>query len=198
MSFRLNNFFLLSLLTLSLASCNSPSSQSARQAENAQYTADTQAKAQDLMPTQGHYTGTMHLLKSNQDFAAVMDLQVVFDTEKSPQAQNPSETITIAKLSGGISFPALDAIAGQDVANLSELVGPMGGFQKILIDYGDYNPINQILLLPYSVGGYSNGYFGQLQGTFSNNQFTGTWFAKPFGEVATFTLSQVPSLGSSK
>jgi|GEM_PF-4671246 len=182
------------LLTLTgclvAAGCNS-TSQSARQTENAQYAADSAAKSQELSVAEGHYIGNVHLLKSNQDFQADLVLKVVMEPARSQQPENPSETVSVAKLSGSLSFPALDAVSGQDYSSFSGLVAPMGGFQKMLFDYGDYTPATSDLILPYSVSGYADGRFGQVEGHLNAGVLTATWFAKPFGEVATMTLTQV-------
>lgn len=158
----------------------------ARDRVNAQYDADQKAKESDLAPAEGTYKGTMLLAESHQKFDFRLEVRRIVHNERAPQSQNPSETVQIPKLSGSLSFPALDRLSIVDYANFQALLNPLGGFSRVMFDYGDYNPNTKILVLPYAVPGYSSGNFGELTGNLNTSHFTGKWFAKPFGDVGTF------------
>jgi hypothetical protein len=78
-----------------------------------------------------------------------------------------------------------------DYANFQELFQPMGGIGRITFDFGDYNPISQDLVLPYTVPNYSNGNFGEISGKLTENHFIGTWFSNPFGIVGNFDIVKI-------
>jgi hypothetical protein len=170
----------------------------ARQTAIAQNDADTDAKYQDLAPADGTFTGNIVLSSSKQTFAMTIQLQRVYETTKSPDSQDPSDSIKIPKLGGNISFPALTATNGlTGDYQFGELFDAMGLHSSVFIDYGDYDPTDNSLILPYTISELSTDY-GQLSGTLINGHFSGSWFSKgsTLGTVGTFELDKLGSQGS--
>ena len=166
----------------------------AREKISLQYNSDRQNKYAELNPAEGTFSGLMHLKASDQNFLCLLTLQRVSIIERAPQSQNPSETIEVPKLSGSMTFPALANMDIQDYGNFQELLSPLGGNMRVLIDYGDYSPMSQNLILPYSIPGYAQTY-GEISGRIVNNHFIGTWFSSPLGEVGTFDIVRTPLTG---
>jgi hypothetical protein len=168
-----------------------------RQDQIKQDNADTQAKYADLQPADGTYTGLVHLISTDEDFAVTLDIQRVYEPEQSQNSQDPSETVSIPKLSGQMTFTALKNLSLADYSHFGPLLDPMGGFSIATFDYGDFNPTNNQLILPYSVAG-ATGTYGELTGTLAPDpqtgiyHYSGSWFSKPFGTVGTFELDVAP------
>jgi hypothetical protein len=164
----------------------------AREKVNLQYNSDKQTKFEELEPAEGLFFGPMHLIASNQSFDCQIEIKRVSIIERAPQSQNPSETIEVPKLSGSMSFPGLARIDSRDYGNFQEILTPLGGFIRVLFDYGDYSPMSQKLILPYTVPGYTQTYFGEILGNIKDGHFVGTWFSNAVGDVGTFDLVQNP------
>jgi hypothetical protein len=92
-----------------------------------------------------------------------------------------------------MTFSVLTHFDMQDYSNFQELLQPMGGILRVTFDFGDYSPMSQDLILPYTVPNYSAGNFGQISGRLKNNHFIGNWFANAFGNVGTFDIVKTPS-----
>ncbi len=183
-------FFSINILFIILTGCGT--AQNHRQSTRSETEADTQAEFQDLAPAEGHYEGKMTILKSREVFDVVLDIKRVYQNERLNQGQDPTQTVNIPKLSGSMQFPLLQEIGMSDYSHYSDLIDPMGGFTMTMFDFGDYEPNTHLLVLPYTVSGYSQGSFGELQGHLENNKFTGTWFSKPLGTVGKFTMTISP------
>ena len=160
----------------------------AREKANLQYSSDKQTKYKELEPADGIYSGSMHLINSDQDFRVLIDVKRTSIIERVPQSQNPSETIEVPKLSGSMTFPALTNLDLRDYLHFQELLKPMGGVLIVTFDFGDYSALSQSLILPYTVPGYASGLFGEVSGTLQGDHFIGTWFTNPLGDVGTFDL----------
>ncbi|MEO5968955.1 MAG: hypothetical protein ABIQ95_03435, partial [Bdellovibrionia bacterium] len=167
----------------------------AREKANLQYSSDKQTKYKELEPAEGIFSGSMHLIDSDQDFSVLLEVKRIIMIERAPQSQNPSETIEVPKLSGAMTFPALSHLDLRDYGYFHELLGPMGGFLRVMFDFGDYSSLSQNLILPYTVAGYSLGNFGEVSGILHDGHFKGTWFANPFGDVGTFDIVKITSTG---
>jgi hypothetical protein len=132
------------------------------------------------------------MTRSGESFAATLTLERVMDNARTTQSTDPSVTTSLPKLSGNLGFPALIKVIQSDPdsrADYTELLNPLGQQGTALIDMGDYNPKSRQLVLPYLVSSYSTQIsFGELKGTLDDGHFTGTWFSKPYGTVATFDL----------
>lgn len=160
----------------------------AREKVNLQYNSDRQNKYKELEPAEGTFSGLMHLIASNQDFIFRLEIKRVSIIERAPQSQNPSETIEVPKLSGAMTFPALIHLDLRDYGSFQELLNPMGGFLRVIFDFGDYSPTSQNLILPYTIPGYAFGSFGEVSGILQDGHFRGTWFSNPFGDVGVFDI----------
>jgi hypothetical protein len=188
---------LLALLAQILGTAGCGQQNSERQSVLKQDDADTQAKFDDLAPADGLYTGPLYLKSTDQVFTVNLDIKRVTEPEHSQDSQDPSDTISVPKLSGAMTFPALDNISQEDRASFGALMDPMGHYTTATFDYGDFDPSTTQLTLPYSVSG-STGTYGEMSGTLVINpntglyHFSGSWFSKPFGTVATFELDVTP------
>jgi len=120
---------------------------------------------------------------------------------RSSQSQDPSESVSIPVLTGPMSFPALENLQNEDIAdqlddlrNFSALTAPMGLNWRANITDGTFDGTN--LVLPYSVSG-SSGIYGELNGQLSGGHYAGTWLAEePSSTVGTFDLVVTPGSGS--
>jgi hypothetical protein len=72
----------------------------------------------------------------------------------------------------------------------------MGGFLRVIFDFGDYSPMSQNLILPYTIPGYAVGAFGELSGNLQSGHFKGMWFSNPFGNVGIFDIIKNNPSGS--
>jgi hypothetical protein len=172
--------------------CGSPVNH--RQATRDQHEADVQVEMRDLGTAEGHYEGTVVLAKDGHSYGAVLDLQRVYENMRLTQAEDPTQTINLPKLSGSLKFPFLEKVSVDSFKKYADLTNPMGGFSILLFDFGDYDPQTQLLVLPYGVNGYDQGSFGELQGKLSDGVFTGSWWAKPLGEVGSFRFTQAKAM----
>ena len=189
-------FLILGVIWISLlASSACELQKTAREKANLQYSSDKQTKYKELEPAEGTFSGSMHLIESDQDFNVLLEVKRVTMIERAPQSQNPSETIEVPKLSGAMTFSALTHFDLRDYGNFQELLKPMGGFLRVIFDFGDFSSLSQNLILPYSIPGYSLGTFGEISGVLQNGHFKGTWFANPFGDVGTFDIVKITSDG---
>ena len=161
---------------------------SAQDQINNQYASDFQIKAQALQPMVGVFQGKVHLLQLDQDFDCQIILSVVPQTENSPQSEDPSETVQVARLGGSIAFPALQHLPTQDYAGFQDLLNPLDDLSVVKVDYGDYNPnITPPVTLPYLAQDQKTD-FGTFSGQIIGDEFTGIWFADDFGNVGRFDL----------
>jgi hypothetical protein len=179
------------LIALGLCACGQ--SQNHRQSTRAQNEANTQAALKDLKPAEGHFEGTMQMTKSGHTYDVTLDLVRIFENVRQGQSSDPTQTVNVPKLQGAMRFPVLD----KDKTDVSErgryneILNPMGGFSTAQFNSGDFDPDTHLMVLPYNVSGYSLGNFGELQGKLENGTFTGHWFSKPLGNVATFSLKMI-------
>ena len=178
--------FSLLLIAVAITCCNEQ--KTLRDNINQQVQTESDSKMKELKPAEGTLVGTMHVTSSNQDFDCQVDVTRTSVFVRNTGAQVGAETIEVPRLSGSIRFPSLEAASMSDLASFSTLTAPMGGYLKVLFDSGEYNPRSQKMILPYSVPGYSEGEFGELNGILTNGTYQGTWFSKPYGNVGTFTL----------
>jgi hypothetical protein len=157
----------------------------------AQNDADTSAKMAALAPAEGDFSGSMTMASSQQNFDVDVQIKRVLENTHPESSTDPTVTAQVPKLAGGMHFPLIDQISATDFPFFSEMLQPMGGYQTVLFDFGDLDAATGALLLPYSVPGYSQGVFGELTGTLTGSQFSGTWFSKSFGTVGSFTLTKI-------
>lgn len=184
-------YAVLALLGVSALTPSCGQLSSHRESVMNQQIADSQAKFDELQPAEGTFTGQMRLTGSGEIFTANLTILRVMDNLRTTQSTDPSVTVALAKLSGNLRFPAIDRIDSSDhseFTDYSEILNPLGGLETALIDFGDYNPRNQQLVLPYNVASYTQGSFGEFSGTLDQNHFSGTWFSKPYGVVGSFDL----------
>lgn len=187
---------ILAVLCVSLLTPSCGTQNSHRESAMDQQVADSQAKYQELAPAEGAFSGQMRLSRSGESFTSTLTIQRVMDNTRTTQSTDPSVTVALAKLSGNLRFPAIDRIDSTDrseFTDYAEILNPLGGLGTALIDFGDFNPRNQQLVLPYNVASYTQGSYGELSGTLTQDHFTGTWFSKPYGTVATFDLIKTPA-----
>ena len=177
------------LISLGLCACGQ--SQNHRQSTRAQSEANTQAALKDLKPAEGHFEGTMQVTKSGHSYDVTLDIQRVFENVRQGQSSDPTQTVQVPKLNGVMRFPVLDKTDISKYSRYNEILAPMGGFSIAIFDFGDFDPDTHLMILPYNVSGYSLGSFGQLHGKLENGTFTGYWFSKPLGNVATFSLKMI-------
>lgn len=183
----------LAMLGMSVATLSCGQQNSHRESVLDQQTSDSQAKFDELAPAEGTFSGQMHLTQSGESFATQLTIQRVMENQRTTQSTDPSVTVALAKLSGNLRFPAIDRIDSSDhseFTDYAEILNPLGGLGTALIDFGDYNPKNSQLVLPYNVASYTQGSYGELSGTLGQGHFTGSWFSKPYGTVGTFDLTQ--------
>ncbi|MDB5039138.1 MAG: hypothetical protein JWQ35_2666 [Bacteriovoracaceae bacterium] len=176
-----------------MMSCADDDHQSSRDRVNAQNNATAEAKKQELLQAEGTYSGKLHMEKLNQDVDVIFNLKRFTENIRTPQADQPNETVQISKLAGTISFPILDHSDGKDIDMLSDsnftvLLNAMGRYRRVMIDYGDFNTKTLELNLPYQVPGYSQGNFGEFTGELSGDAYAGNWYAKPYGTVGNFVV----------
>jgi hypothetical protein len=154
-----------------------------------QDTADAQAKSDSLQPAVGDYCGSMHLLKSGSDFKVELDLEVVEDNTHSSSSTDPTDTVQVPKLAGSMSFPAITNAGSAAYSSLPDLIQATGGYGTVSFSYGDYNPVNQVINLPFTLPGGQASY-GSVNGTLAGTTFSGTWFSESGQKVGTFSLAR--------
>lgn len=184
-----------SSLAILASSCGQPGT--LRQNEISQDQASIQAKFKELAPAEGVFTGSVTLDGSGQAFDATITIKRTMETQRDPQSDDPSDTVSLPTLTGSLRFPAIDNLQPADYPGFHALLDPMGGYATVLFDLGDYDPSTQQLVLPYTVPGYSSGNFGELTGTLTNGTYQGDWFCKPLGDTATFSF-QLQTSGQSQ
>ncbi len=182
---------LIVLFNILNTSCGTPATN--QETVNRKNNEFTLSKQEDLLLAESVYKGTVHLNSSAQDFDCVLEIQRSSEFTRIPQNQNSRETIEVPKLSGSMGFPALENIQVSDLSSYSSLTAPMGGFLRVIFNFGNYNSYTRKLILPYTVPGYTQNSFGQLDGTLIDGNYQGTWFSKPFGVVGRFNFVQVNS-----
>jgi hypothetical protein len=176
-------------LLLLLAGCDSQdlyNSQNQKQA-----TTEADAKIAALQPAVGRYCGKMHMIESDQDYDTNLSLQVVQQNIHSSTSQDPTDTVRVPMLAGSLRFPAIDAAGSDAYSTLPDLVQATGGYGAVSFSYGDYNPLNQSLNLPFAVNGQAPGvYYGTVTGTLDGGAFTGQWYSESSRLVGSFTLTK--------
>jgi len=157
-----------------------------------------------LAPVIGTYCGNMHMVDSGADFQVELVLARGEDNLHSSQSTDPTLTAQVPKLAGGMHFPKADA-AGEDLIHAyPELYMDMGGVGAVTFDNGDFTPSagstsNGKIYLPFSVPGHTNGEYGEVSGTITNGEFTGSWNANAFRSRGNFDVvpGKCPAGGSS-
>jgi hypothetical protein len=177
----------LGAMILGAASCGQPGT--LRQNVISQNDAAIKQKYQELAPAEGAYQGTFVLTGSGQSFDATIFLKRSMQTQRDPQSDDPSQTVSLPTLAGCLRFPAISNLQPDDWPGFHALLGPLGGNAVVTFDLGDYDPSSQQLVLPYNVAGSSGGTYGELTGTLKNGQYQGDWFSKPYGDAGTFNLN---------
>lgn len=153
---------------------------------NVQNAVLTQERLGELGPAEGSYSGRVRLLRSNQTYAAELTIKRVRDIVRATQPDQPTDTVEVPKLVATLTFPSIERAASRELPKYKDLLLPMGNMRRLIVDYGNFYPATHALTLPYMVPGYAQGPYGELAGELSGDRFTGTWFAKPLGDVATF------------
>lgn len=163
----------------------------ARESSNAQNRALMAQRLAELAPIEGTFTGRLRVASSNMEYTAILVVKRVVEPKPG---DIPSETNNTVKLTATMSFPVLDNAATADFPKYADLLQPMGQMLKVIVDYGDFrpdqaNPSSGPVNLPYAVtiGGAN---FGNIAGSLDGDRLTLTWFAKPLGNVSTFTLTK--------
>jgi hypothetical protein len=161
-----------------------------RENANAQSTALEQARFQELAPAEGTYTGSVRLYSDNNSYDVV--IRIHRRRENMGNSTQPTETVKRPQLQATIEFKALQKIPYEERAQHRALFDPMGWFNPVTVDFGDYTPSTKTLNLPYFVPSYSaTNPYGEFNGTLEGRRFTGTWWTKPLGEVGTFDVMKV-------
>jgi len=178
-------------LSLSLTACGDKKTY--RDVVSNQNDSFTQAKNKELQPAEATYQGVVHITDSNEDFDCVIEVKRTSEFTRLTQSQDQTETVEVPKLGGSVRFPILKNVQMEDLSSYSSLTTPMGGYLTVMFDFGNYNPRNKKLILPYTVPAYADHSFGEFNGTLTQGHYKGTWFSKPLGNIGTFDLIQVAS-----
>lgn len=178
------------ILALVSASCGQPAT--LRQDEVSQDDAATQEKYAELAPAEGIFQGSITLTGSGESFDSTVVIKRTMQTERNPQSDDPSDTVSLPTLTGCLRFPALENLPLNDWPGFHELLGPLGENITVTFDLGDYDPSTLQLVLPYTVSGYSGGTYGELSGALQNGKYHADWFSKPYGDAGTFDLTLQP------
>jgi hypothetical protein len=155
-----------------------------------QNTAQADAKANALHPAEGNYCGTMHLVQSNLDFEVHLTLKVVSDNVHSSSSTDPTDTVQVPKLAGTMTFPAIANEGSAAYSTLPDLIQATGGYGSVAFTYGDYNPMNHKINLPFTVPGAAQGNYGAVTGGLEGDTFTGSWYSEASQLVGTFTIDK--------
>lgn len=160
-----------------------------RQSEKKQTESDVQSAKQDLLPALGRFEGQMLMYATNKRYNAVLDCTIIYKVIQSPQ--DPSQTISIPKVSGTLTFTVLMNLHGASPMKYMDLLGPMAFYNLVGFNSGDYDPDTHDFNLPYSVPEFPNDVWGQLQGKLDHDVFLGQWTTKVDGTVGRFQLTRV-------
>lgn len=161
-----------------------------RQSEQEKSETNSQAGQKDMAPAIGRFEGKMLMYATNVRYDAVIDTTVIYQVMPSPI--DPSQTISVPKLNGNITFPILKGY-GSSYPKYKELLIPMAFYTTVSFTSGDFDPSTHNLNLPYTVKDLPNSTYGELQGTLVNDTYTGTWMTRVDGVVGEFVLVKVNS-----
>lgn len=178
----------LGFILLASGSCDSQSIYNSQSQQ--QDTEDVAARIAELQPAVGTYCGSVHMIQSDQDYQANLKLQIVEQNEHSSTSQDPTDTVRVPMLGGNLSFPALANQGQAGYSTLPDLIQATGGYGAVGFTYGDYNPLDKTVNLPFSLPGAAAGStYGSLVGTLDDSGLAGQWYSQSSQLLGTFTFT---------
>jgi hypothetical protein len=160
-----------------------------RQSEKKQIESNVQTAKKNVLPALGRFEGQILMYQTKREYVAVLEATVIYKVIPAPQ--DPTQTISVPRISGNLSFPLLQRIRDLSYNNYMELLLPMAGYIGLSFDNGDYDPDTHQLNLPYPVRQFPNEIWGQLTGELVNDVFSGKWSTRTHGVVGEFNLIRV-------